>query len=89
MGFAAPTRHGHWPTDRMSEVALGDLYYTLLLKDIGCSSNAARICQLYLADDLSFKRDFKSVNDSLPQILRFVLSHTGMKAGMSERFARC
>lgn len=70
----------------MSEAALGDLYFTLLLKDIGCSSNAARICQLYLADDLSFKRDFKSVNDSLPQILRFVLSHTGMKAGMSERF---
>jgi HD-GYP domain-containing protein (c-di-GMP phosphodiesterase class II) len=70
----------------MSEADLGDLYYTLLLKDIGCSSNAARICELYLADDLAFKRDFKSVNDSLPQILRFVLSHTGMKAGMSERF---
>jgi hypothetical protein len=28
-----------------------DLYYTLLLKDLGCSSNAARICALYLADD--------------------------------------
>jgi HD-GYP domain-containing protein (c-di-GMP phosphodiesterase class II) len=70
----------------MSQAELGDLYYTLLLKDIGCSSNAARICELYLADDLSFKRDFKSVNDSLPQILRFVLSHTGLKAGMSERF---
>ncbi|MGB8817692.1 MAG: HD domain-containing phosphohydrolase [Rhizobiaceae bacterium] len=70
----------------MNETELGDLYYTLLLKDIGCSSNAARICELYMADDLSFKRDFKSVNDSLPQILRFVLSHTGMKAGMSERF---
>ncbi len=24
-----------------------DLYYTLLLKDLGCSSNAARICELY------------------------------------------
>jgi HD-GYP domain-containing protein (c-di-GMP phosphodiesterase class II) len=70
----------------MEDAELAHLYYTLLLKDIGCSSNAARICQLYLADDLSFKRDIKSVNDSLPQILRFVLSHTGMKAGMSERF---
>ena len=70
----------------MSPPALGELYYTLLLKDIGCSSNAARICELYLADDLQFKRDIKSVNDSLPQILRFVLSHTGLKAGLSERF---
>lgn len=70
----------------MEDGELANLYYTLLLKDIGCSSNAARICELYLADDLTFKRDIKSVNDSLPQILRFVLSHTGMKAGMSERF---
>ena len=31
---------------------LRDLYYALLLKDLGCSSNAARICDLYLADDL-------------------------------------
>ncbi|MEY4593143.1 MAG: hypothetical protein RIR18_2038, partial [Pseudomonadota bacterium] len=38
-------------------VALWDLYYTLLLKDLGCSSNAARICELYLTDDLEFKRD--------------------------------
>ncbi len=70
----------------MNDADLGNLYYTLLLKDIGCSSNAARICELYLADDISFKRDIKSVNDSLPQILRFVLSHTGLKAGLSERF---
>lgn len=70
----------------MSEADLADLYYTLLLKDVGCSSNAARICQLYLADDLSFKRDHKFLDDALPQILRFVLSHTGMKAGLAERF---
>jgi putative nucleotidyltransferase with HDIG domain len=65
---------------------LNDLYYTLLLKDIGCSSNAARICQLYLTDDLEFKRDAKLLDESLPQVLRFVLSHTGLKAGLSERF---
>lgn len=63
-----------------------ELYYTLLLKDLGCSSNAARICQLYLTDDLSFKRDFKRVGDSLPQVVRFVLQHTGLKAGLAERF---
>lgn len=65
---------------------LWDLYYTLLLKDLGCSSNAARICALYLTDDLDFKRDFKTVGESLPQVLQFVLKHTGLKAGLSERF---
>lgn len=40
------------------EIGLGEaeLYYTLLPKDLGCSSNAARICRLYLTDDLTFKR---------------------------------
>jgi putative nucleotidyltransferase with HDIG domain len=63
-----------------------ELYYTLLLKDLGCSSNAARICELYLVDDRSFKTDFKRIDGSLPQALRFVLSHTGLKSGLAERF---
>jgi HD-GYP domain-containing protein (c-di-GMP phosphodiesterase class II) len=65
---------------------LSDLYYTLLLKDLGCSSNAARICQLYLAQDQQFKADFKLIDGSLSQALRFVLSHTGLQSGMAERF---
>jgi HD-GYP domain-containing protein (c-di-GMP phosphodiesterase class II) len=69
-----------------SKDELSDLYYTLLLKDLGCSSNAARICQLYLADDRSFKQDFKLMDGSLPQALRFVLGHTGLSAPMADRF---
>ena len=65
---------------------LWDLYYTLLLKDLGCSSNAARICELYLTDDLAFKRDFKIVGNSLPQVLSFVLNHTGLRAPLADRF---
>ncbi|MCE0558388.1 HD domain-containing protein [Motilimonas sp. E26] len=65
---------------------LWNLYYVLLLKDLGCSSNASRICELYLTDDLSFKREFKWVDGSLPQVLRFVLRHTGTKAGILSRF---
>ena len=49
---------------------LRELYYTLLLKDLGCSSNAARICELYLTDDLAFKRDFKTVGEGLPDVLQ-------------------
>jgi HD-GYP domain-containing protein (c-di-GMP phosphodiesterase class II) len=70
----------------LDATAIWELYYTLLLKDLGCSSNAARICQLYMVDDIAFKRDFMTVNGSLPQVLRFVLSHTGMNAGLAERF---
>ena len=70
----------------LEAAAISDLYYTLLLKDLGCSSNAARICQLYLTDDLSFKQDFKRLDGALPQVLRFVISHTGLKAGLAERF---
>lgn len=62
-----------------------ELYYVLLLKDLGCSSNAARICELYLTDDLQFKHDFKAVGDSLPQMLRFVFSHTGLRVGLADR----
>ncbi|WP_036172527.1 HD-GYP domain-containing protein [Massilia sp. 9096] len=72
----------------LSETQLWELYYTLLLKDLGCSSNAARICELYLTDDLNFKSDWMLVGDSLPQVLGFVLKHTGLKAGLAERFRK-
>lgn len=65
---------------------LWELYYTILLKDLGCSSNAARICQLYATDDLDFKHDFKTVDGSLTQVLNFVLQHTGVQQGLAERF---
>ena len=35
----------------MDATALWSPYYTLLPNDLGCSSNAARICGLYMADD--------------------------------------
>lgn len=62
-----------------------DLYFTLLLKDLGCSSNAARICELYIADDITFKRDFKVIDGSMTAALRFVFTKTGLGAGLSER----
>ncbi|MFZ2101055.1 MAG: metal-dependent phosphohydrolase, partial [Oricola sp.] len=69
----------------MGAEELGDLYYTLLLKDLGCSSNAARICELYLTDDIAFKRDYKTVDGSLAAALRFVFARTGLESGLSER----
>src|ERR1051325_743410 len=69
--------------------ALWDLYYTLLLKDAGCSSNAARLCALYGADDFTVKRNFKSVDsDHLYEIASFVFKHAGLGRGLKERFQR-
>ncbi|MGL4994756.1 MAG: HD-GYP domain-containing protein, partial [Deefgea sp.] len=69
----------------MDEQAIWALYYTLLLKDLGCSSNAARICELYLTDDQSFKRDFKLVGSNVSQVLGFVFEHTGRNESWTKR----
>lgn len=40
----------------------GALYYALLLKDAGCSSNAAKIASLFKADDHVLKHDVKTID---------------------------
>ena len=64
-----------------------DLYYAVLLKDLGCSSNAARICELYEADDRAFKRGYKTVGTSLAATLRFVVAKTAPSAPIGRRIA--
>lgn len=44
----------------------GPLFYALLLKDLGCSSNAARLCGLFGGDDLALKRDHKLTDWTKP-----------------------
>lgn len=61
----------------LAEQDLHDLFFTLLLKDAGCSSNAARICELYLTDDREFKKDFKTVGTSLSSVINFVVRNAG------------
>ena len=69
----------------LSIAELRELYYATLLKDAGCSSNAARLCELFLTDDLSFKRDRGTAGTGLPSLLNFAVRHTGAKAGLAER----
>jgi len=45
-----------------------DLYYALLLKDIGCSSNAARMCQVIGGDDRQMKHDVKFLDWTRPSV---------------------
>ena len=42
--------------------AMGALYYAALLKDAGCSSNAARMAALFGTDDQQVKRDMRLVD---------------------------
>ena len=44
---------------RLGPMERSALFYALLLKDLGCSSNAARLSQLFGADDLILKRAHK------------------------------
>jgi len=46
----------------LARAEMSDLYYALLLKDIGCSSNAARMCEILGGDDRSAKRRVKTVD---------------------------
>lgn len=64
---------------------LRNLYYTVLLKDLGCSSNAARICELYATDDRAFKQGYKTVGTSLASTLYFVVSQTARERSFSRR----
>jgi putative nucleotidyltransferase with HDIG domain len=60
----------------------GDLYYALLLKDAGCSSNSSRLFHILNADDLRAKGDLKTKDWTRVgwESLHYALTHvaTGM-----------
>jgi HD-GYP domain-containing protein (c-di-GMP phosphodiesterase class II) len=47
---------------RMNEADRAHLFYALLLKDAGCSSNAARMYQILLSDEIAAKRAGKTID---------------------------
>ena len=47
---------------RMSEADRTQLFYALLLKDAGCSSNAARMYQILLSDEIAAKRAGRTID---------------------------
>lgn len=66
-----------------------DLYYTILLKDAGCSSNAARLWDLYGSDDRQIKSDFKTVDSQrLIPLARFVFRHAGRGEPLTKKLKR-
>ncbi len=68
----------------------GPLFYALLLKDLGCSSNAARLCSLFGADDRALKREHKLTDWARPlSSLAYALRNAGLlrvaSLGVKER----
>jgi putative nucleotidyltransferase with HDIG domain len=50
----------------LSERMISDLYYACLLKDVGCSSNSARMCQIVGGDDRAVKAGAKLADWTQP-----------------------
>ena len=71
----------------LDAAATGQVYYSVLLKDLGCSSNAARMHELYRADDLAFKHAWKTIAPGRGATLRFVFDQTARGAPLRRRVA--
>jgi putative nucleotidyltransferase with HDIG domain len=69
----------------LAEPQLHELYYTLMLKDLGCSANAMRMCEIFDTDDTRFKSDFRRLDGTLPSLLRQVFRHAGARRGLAEK----
>ena len=67
-----------------------DLYYALLLKDSGCSTNAARMCQILGSDDIQAKREVKLEDWARPSIssLRYLWRNTLPEASSWQKTMR-
>ena len=63
-------------------VALSELFYALLLKDAGCSSNASRLSSLFAAHDHHVKREMKRVDWSRGgELARYTVRNVAPGAG--------
>ena len=64
---------------------LNDCTYAVLLKDLGCSSNAARVAELFLGDDRKLKYQFKTIGPEAADFLAFIEQVVGADAQSIER----
>jgi len=67
--------------------ALRDTYYAVMLKDLGCSSNAARVSEMFVGDDRSLKHNFKLIGPRPEDFGEFVAAEVGATASKEIREA--
>jgi putative nucleotidyltransferase with HDIG domain len=74
----------------MSDGEQADLYYALLLKDAGCSSNASRLFHILNADDIKAKGDLKTKDWTRVgwESLHYALTHVGTGLPFLQRMQR-
>ncbi len=67
-----------------------DLYYALLLKDAGCSTNSARLHQILGADEIQAKREIKFEDWTKPSLsgLRYLLRNILTGEPLAKRLVR-
>lgn len=66
------------------------LFYALLLKDLGCSSNSAKVCSLFAADDRRLKAELKTTNwTKFGGRLSYLVKHAGAGTSLLKRMATC
>ncbi len=64
----------------LGQNALRELYYAVLLKDLGCSANAARVSQLFAGNDRILKHDFKLIGPAPEDFGAFIVAEAGAQA---------
>lgn len=65
------------------------LFYALLLKDAGCSSNAARLCAVFQADDRTLKQDHKRIDwRKTGEAVQYTVRHAAPGRSVARRVAR-
>jgi HD-GYP domain-containing protein (c-di-GMP phosphodiesterase class II) len=62
-----------------------EIFYAVLLKDLGCSSNAARVTEMFVGDDRVLKAGFKLIGPDAADFGAFIMTQTGLSAGEVER----
>jgi HD-GYP domain-containing protein (c-di-GMP phosphodiesterase class II) len=74
----------------LSHDQLRDLYFALLMKDAGCSSNASRMCQIVAGDEIAAKAGVKLTDwtKSGLENLIFAWRHIAPGAPLTEKISR-
>ncbi len=78
---------------RLSSDQTSGLYFALLLKDVGCSSNASRLCQIAGGDDLALKAGVKFEDWTKPhkpnlQTLKLLWKNVLPDSGVATKIVR-
>lgn len=67
--------------------SLRDVYYAVLLKDLGCSVNAAHVTQMFVGNDRKLKHDFKLIGPEPQDFSQFIMTKVGVDASEDVRGA--